>query len=156
VSASSRHNVALGWQAPSVGTLGKIILSHRYKGSREEQNTTGSVAGRGVVERLVVADRAVMAAARHAAVGDGAALAYPSGEPGHGRDRVVGATAENSASSRILASSRQKLWARSRYSGLQRVGCPGAFMFDPFEQCLEQNKNAISATLVEDVSNILG
>src|SRR5258708_17643681 len=38
---------ALARQAPSAGTPGKIILSHRYKGPGEEQNTTNGVAGRG-------------------------------------------------------------------------------------------------------------
>src|SRR5258708_5117095 len=42
-----RSSAALARQAPSAGTPGKIILSHRYKGPGEEQNTTDSDAGRG-------------------------------------------------------------------------------------------------------------
>src|SRR5258708_17422118 len=48
---NARHakprSAALAREAPSAGTPGKIILSHRYKGPGEEQNTTGGVAGRG-------------------------------------------------------------------------------------------------------------
>src|SRR5258708_28569279 len=39
-----QRSAALARQAPSVGTPGKIILSYRYKGPREEQNTTDGVA----------------------------------------------------------------------------------------------------------------
>src|SRR5258708_37018955 len=53
----------LARQAPSIGTPGKIILSHRYKGSGEEQNTTGGVARRGAPEGR---DRVVDGARRHA------------------------------------------------------------------------------------------
>src|SRR5207237_8765731 len=47
---NARHDkprsAALARQAPSAGTPGKIILSHRYKGPGEGQNTTCGVAGR--------------------------------------------------------------------------------------------------------------
>src|SRR5438094_8692267 len=53
---------ALARQAPSAGTPGKIILSHRYKGPGEEKNTTCCVAGRGAPQGR---DRVVDGARRH-------------------------------------------------------------------------------------------
>src|SRR5258708_9239067 len=58
-----QRSAALARQAPSVGTPGKIILSHRYKGPGEEQNTTGGVARSAAPEGR---DRVVDGARRHA------------------------------------------------------------------------------------------
>jgi hypothetical protein len=46
---------------------------------------------------------------------------------------AIGLSTARVARSRLLAPSGQQLSAGSRYSGLQRVACPAAFMFDPFE-----------------------
>jgi hypothetical protein len=61
--------------------------------------------------------------------------------PGAVRPRVaIELSTARGASFRLLAPSRQQLSAGSRYSGLQRVACLAAFMFDPFEACRSEHE----------------